>query len=770
MKKILFFLLVLASFTLSAQNAQMWELMHNTQPSRNVTDVPAENIQFWVGSGSNEVVAAFFFCANPAVGIAYGYRFDGTATILDMWSAINAADPNFTFTYSGPSVTGCAYNNGTVICPNVGGMLMYTVNGSFSSGLSDPLVDGDYFEMCEWGDCTLPVTNIYYPVDPSTPTAVDATIDADDILYWVGEGSNDVVFIVNWCDTAIAMAWGVHFNGDSILVADILDTILAYDDRFDYDIDNGWVNDLIFVNENDSLSLQGSYFMYNVNGENASGINLQYVQNGDYIKFGDEMCGFHDESWVFVWNTPIVPVPVPQTTPELPDDATISADNVMYWVGNGENEVVFVVNFCNPEAEALAWGVRFSGESAIVSDIFHTIELYDERFAVEGTSFVSNITFADSIHDNYSTSMYWMYNVNGVTASNYADQQEVHHGDVIKFGDAACGIITDSVMYTYAWTTPIQPVELPAASTEVFDGIVGSEGCQAIKYDDAAILGWATSCVVTRGYQNIEQAGALASYGTDNDAVGPSSETTDAGVVSLGDAGYAVLTFGMPISNGEGYDFAVFENALNNTFLELAFVEVSSDGEHYYRFPSVSNTQTTQQIGNTGGVDATNLHNLAGKYKVGWGTPFDLEELDGYSNLDINNVTHVRVVDVVGSINPLYGTTDKNGHLINDPYPTAFNSSGFDLSGVAVMNGWTPTAVNNYQQEVSFMAYPNPCQKVLNVNNVTVNEPVSLFNAMGQHIWSGMTQDTQFQLDMQSYPAGMYMLQIGTQMTKIIKK
>ena len=289
-------------------------------------------------------------------------------------------------------------------------------------------------------------------------------------------------------------------------------------------------------------------------------------------------------------------------------------------------------------------------------------------------------------------------------------------------------------------------------------------------YDDAAILGWATSCVVTRGYQNIEQAGALASYGTDNDAVGPATDATTDAMVSLGDGGYAVLTFGMPITNGEGYDFAVFENALNHTFLELAFVEVSSDGEHFYRFPSVSNTQTEQQISNGGAVDATKINNLAGKYITGWGTPFDLEELDGYSNLDINNVTHVRIVDVVGSINPLYGTTDKNGHLINDPYPTAFNSSGFDLSGVAVMNGWTPTAVNNYQQETSFMAYPNPCQNVLNVNNVAVNEPVSLFNAMGQQIWNGMTQDTYFQLDMQSYPAGIYMLQIGTQMTKIIKR
>lgn len=766
MKKILFFLLVLASFTLSAQNEQMREMMRTMQPSRNVADVPASNIQFWVGSGSSEVVAAFFFCNNPAVGIAYGYRFNGTATIVDMCNAIHAADPNFSFTTSGSFFNTITYNNGTLSCSITGGMMMYTVSGNYVSGNSDPLADGDYFELCEYGGCTLPTTNIYYPVDPSAPAAVDATIDADDILYWVGEGSNDVVFIVNWCDTAIAMAWGVHFNGDSITVADILDTIWEYDDRFDYDAASSFVNDIMYEDGVYDLSLQGSYFMYNVNGGFAMGIESQYVHDGDYIKFGDEMCGTADADWNYTWATPVVPVPAPQG--DEPVDATISADNIIYWVGSGDNEVVFAVNWCTPEEEALAWGVRFSGNSATVADIMHTIELYDSRITFEGAGYISNITFADGIHDNYTPSMYWMYNVNGVGAMLGIEEQTVQNGDIIKFGDSGCGI--DDGNWNYAWTTTIAPVELPAASTEVFDGIVGSEGCQAIKYDDAAILGWATSCVVTRGYQNIEQAGALASYGTDNDAVGPATDATTDAMVSLGDGGYAVLTFGMPITNGEGYDFAVFENALNHTFLELAFVEVSSDGEHFYRFPSVSNTQTEQQISNGGAVDATKINNLAGKYITGWGTPFDLEELDGYSNLDINNVTHVRIVDVVGSINPLYGTTDKNGHLINDPYPTAFNSSGFDLSGVAVMNGWTPTAVNNYQQEISFMAYPNPCQNVLNVNNVAVNEPVSLFNAMGQQIWSGMTQDTYFQLDMQSYPAGIYMLQIGTQMTKIVKR
>ena len=455
---------------------------------------------------------------------------------------------------------------------------------------------------------------------------------------------------------------------------------------------------------------------------------------------------------------------------QQPHDATIDADDIIYWVGNGDNEVILAVNWCNP-SEAKAWGVRFSGDSALLADIIHTLELYDSRIHFEGDGYITNITFADGTHDNYTPSEYWMYNINGVGAMLGVSEQMVVDGDVVKFGDSGCADDVDD-NWNYVWATPIAPVELPAASTEVFDGIVGSEGCQAIKYDNPAILGWATSCVVTRGYQNIAEGenSGVADNGTDADGVGPSSESTGSGVVSLGDAGYAVLTFGMPISNGPGYDFAVFENSLNHTFLELAFVEVSSDGVHYYRFPSVSNTQTEQQISNGGSVDATKLYNLAGKYTVGWGTPFDLEELEGYSNLDINNVTHVRVVDVVGSIDPLYGTTDKNGHLINDPYPTPWGSSGFDLSGVAVMNGWTPSAINSYPQEISFMAYPNPCQNVLTVNNVMVNEPVSLFNAMGQQIWNGMTQDTSMQIDMQAYPAGIYMLQVGTQMTKIVKR
>jgi hypothetical protein len=49
-----------------------------------------------------------------------------------------------------------------------------------------------------------------------------------------------------------------------------------------------------------------------------------------------------------------------------------------------------------------------------------------------------------------------------------------------------------------------------------------------------------------------------------------------------------------------GYDFAIFENGFpfgsGSFYLELAFVEVSSDGKHFVRFNAISNTDTTQQI------------------------------------------------------------------------------------------------------------------------------------------------------------------------------
>ncbi|MEM7575362.1 MAG: T9SS C-terminal target domain-containing protein [Bacteroidota bacterium] len=227
-----------------------------------------------------------------------------------------------------------------------------------------------------------------------------------------------------------------------------------------------------------------------------------------------------------------------------------------------------------------------------------------------------------------------------------------------------------------------------------------------IPLDDPSILDWGTAPLIERGLQQLDstQLGP-ATIGTAADAAGPA----DLLVVSLGERGTATYTFDPAIGDGPGWDLAVFENGFasgNGFFLELAFVEVSSDGEHFVRFPATSLTSTTEQINTFGLLAPAQLNNLAGKYEGGLGTPFDLLELVDSSGLDIQHITHLRIVDVVGQLE--VGDRDQEGRPINDPWPTPFASSGFDLDAVAFRYlGATSVAEANSPLE-SILIYPNP--------------------------------------------------------------
>ena len=217
----------------------------------------------------------------------------------------------------------------------------------------------------------------------------------------------------------------------------------------------------------------------------------------------------------------------------------------------------------------------------------------------------------------------------------------------------------------------------------------GVSGSTAVSSTDLALVEWASGVSsLTRGPQDISASGgALATQGATAGALGAADNST----VSLGDGGSITVTFDKAITNGNGADFAVFENGFlsgggNNTFAELGFVDVSSDGTSFFRFPSISLTQTTTQIATFGTLDPTNIHDLAGQFTASNGTPLDLSELSGVAGLDISNIVAVRVTDVVGSINPLYGTRDSQGNLINDPFTTPFASGGFDLDAVGVIH------------------------------------------------------------------------------------
>ena len=170
------------------------------------------------------------------------------------------------------------------------------------------------------------------------------------------------------------------------------------------------------------------------------------------------------------------------------------------------------------------------------------------------------------------------------------------------------------------------------------------------------------------------------------------------------------------IRNGKGLDFAVFENGIisqmttdngsvqGQVLAELAYVEVSSNGRDFARFPSVA--LTPGRVGAYGTTDMGNVHNLAGKHPnaggICTGTPFDLDDLAAHPDVlsgkvDLHAIHYVRLVDIPGNgsffddasshIDPNSGSAWAHyagTHPIFDQWPT-WGSGGFDLEAIGVL-------------------------------------------------------------------------------------
>jgi len=133
------------------------------------------------------------------------------------------------------------------------------------------------------------------------------------------------------------------------------------------------------------------------------------------------------------------------------------------------------------------------------------------------------------------------------------------------------------------------------------------------------------------------------------------------------------------------------------------------------RFPNFYLGTTSVGGDSTSGAnDPTLIYNLGDKYRIGYGTGYDLAELilvyeyitahwdaeagtvsstsifsadyaadflANYDYVNIDLVNYVRIVDIVGDGN----TTDSAGNPIYDAYPTS-GTAGFDLDAIGVFN------------------------------------------------------------------------------------
>ena len=167
-----------------------------------------------------------------------------------------------------------------------------------------------------------------------------------------------------------------------------------------------------------------------------------------------------------------------------------------------------------------------------------------------------------------------------------------------------------------------------------------------------------------------------------------STTISPTGVNSLGDLDATQISAGDPV----GYENGFAYGSPNGLFAELAYVEVSSNGVDFARFPSIStNVAPVTGSGAFAGFDMSNVYNLAGKHAGGFGTPFNLDDLltdplVAGGSVDLTNIQFVKLVDIPGNGSYL----DSQGNPILDNWLTT-GSGGFDFrlpvgQGVGVLH------------------------------------------------------------------------------------
>ena len=375
------------------------------------------------------------------------------------------------------------------------------------------------------------------------------TIAKSDIQYWVGTGSKEAIFAVNWCNPDSSLAWGYRFElSDSVTVEKMLHDIDSADYRLTCRINNigfgNFLSDMkYYINIQKSLTNpSGSYWVYNVNENYAQGISKQKIADGDVIEFGGNVCGNSDDYWNTVWTKAIVAVPTPpahytigikqsqygKITPEGPitvnqgedvtltiapyagyhlgelkvgnnvvtsavvgnqytisnvtandsiwvkfavdHNNTITTNDIKYWVGKGNNKVIFASNWCNPDS-SLAWGYRFSTDSVTVEKMLRDIDAADSRLqcTISG-GFMSSIVYTEGATTlKNPAGVYLMYNVNEEPTMIGIATKKVGNGDIVEFGGYSCGMGDD--YWNMVWTKNIVAVGSPTTDVDDTHGV-----------------------------------------------------------------------------------------------------------------------------------------------------------------------------------------------------------------------------------------------------------------------------------------------------------
>ncbi len=204
----------------------------------------AEDIQFWVGEGDSECYLAVDFrdgSTDPSFAWGIKYNAEDELTFADLFVAIAAVEPNFTYDNPGGFLNDVIYNSHirTAGDPDYwstwSGDSSETMN--MNGGVSEDLEHERWFGI-SYGFSPPEMPTITYPAYSSL------WFSADELEYELGEGNDYAVIVVDFVDEIdgepVSFAWKVKFDG-SISSQDALQLISDNDSEFEVVFDENQI-------------------------------------------------------------------------------------------------------------------------------------------------------------------------------------------------------------------------------------------------------------------------------------------------------------------------------------------------------------------------------------------------------------------------------------------------------------------------------------------------------------------------------------------------
>ena len=326
---------IVANYTMASQS-QSSTRIYDTASITVCASAPVE-LQWFSGQYDDEIAFTIadyngdsLYAVDSASNLIDGATFFATATPCGEVSdevTITFAVNDATMGTTTPAPGTYTYEEGETISLSATAYEGYRLSGWH---IEIPMLSVDTTVAADFPAYT---DTVSFVMNGSTFTAIfavdvpEATIAASDILYWVGEGSNQAVLAINWPDTALA--WGYRFNGTAT-VQDMIEDIADADPRFSYTIENGYLSDFVFLCEDGEILMgaMGSYWESKNNGISDAGM-AQTLSNGDFEKWANSAAGIVVDSiyyegwgWSYIYNYPMTIHPV--TVPEIVETVTIT--------------------------------------------------------------------------------------------------------------------------------------------------------------------------------------------------------------------------------------------------------------------------------------------------------------------------------------------------------------------------------------------------------------------------------------------------------------